>query len=68
MRWAQELNALWHSVLPITEYGNLVRNTRYVAYWADFEDRAYAVALWTSPVAANRLANGESLTPLRYFR
>lgn len=67
VHWAQRLNALWHSVLPITDYGNLVRNTRYIAYWADFEDRAFAVAIWTTPIAANRLIDGFIALELRRF-
>lgn len=62
---AMELNRLWHSVLPITDYGNLVRNPKYVAFWADFEDVAFAVAIWTTPVAANRMVNGSSVLELR---
>lgn len=62
---AQELNALWHSVLPITDHGNLVRNTRAVAFWADHEDIAYAVAIWTTPIAANRLTEGNLMLELR---
>ena len=65
MRRAQELNALWHSVLPDTFLGNLVGNKRNVAYVAEVETFAYAVAIWTTPIAANRLTDGWDLLELR---
>lgn len=65
MRRAQELNCDWHSVLPKTNYGNLTRNRRYIAYTAEFDGLLYAVAIWTDPVAANRLKNGFNRLELR---
>jgi hypothetical protein len=65
MRRAMELNREWHSVLPKTNLGNLTRNRRYVAYTAEFDGIIYAVAIWTSPVAANRLKDGENRLELR---
>jgi len=64
MKRAQNLNALWHSVLPIASLGWL---NRYVAYGAEFEGQWYAVAIWTDPIAANRLADGPRLLELRRF-
>ena len=60
-----ELNRTWHSVLPKTNLGNLTRNRRYVAYTAEFDGLDYAVAIWTSPVAANRLKDGDRRLELR---
>ncbi len=65
MRKAQSLNREWHSVLPKTVHGNLVRNRRYIAYSAEFDGIFYAVAIWTDPVAANRLTDGDKTIELR---
>lgn len=65
--WARELNAAWHSLLPVTDHGNLVRFPKSVAYWADYNDVAYAVAIWSSPIAANRLTDGWAALELRRF-
>lgn len=62
---AQELNAAWHSVLPKTNHGNLTRNRRCIAYTAEFDGLFYAVAIWTDPVAANRLRFGRDRLELR---
>lgn len=67
IRRAQELNALWHSVLPETSLQNLLGNPIVTAHWADFEDIAYAVAIWTTPLAANRLSDGWNALELRRF-
>ena len=67
MRQAQRLNSLWHSVLPETHLGNLVGNRANVAYAAFYENRFYAVAIWTTPIAANRLKNGAAMLELRRF-
>jgi hypothetical protein len=65
MKRAQGLNRAWHSVLPKTNLGNLTRNRRYVAYTAESSGVFYAVAIWTDPVAANRLTHGDRLLELR---
>jgi hypothetical protein len=67
MRQAQQLNSLWHSVLPDTHLGNLVGNRANVAYAAVYENRFYAVAIWTTPIAANRLKGGQDMLELRRF-
>lgn len=67
IHWARELNAAWHSLLPITDHGNLVRFPKSLAYWADFNDVAYAVAIWSSPIAGNRLTDGWAALELRRF-
>jgi hypothetical protein len=48
---ARMLNALWHSRLPIYETGFCLNST--VSYGALFQNRYYAVAIWTNPVARN---------------
>jgi hypothetical protein len=61
------LNELWHSMLPRTEKSNLLRNT-YAIYFAAKKDGIfYASAIWTSPVAQNRLKDGKQLLELRRF-
>lgn len=62
---AQQLNALWHSVLPRTSLFNLQGSGSNVNYWADYQDRAYAVAIWTRPIAANRMKDGDICLELR---
>jgi hypothetical protein len=65
MKRAQELNRAWHSVLPETNLGNLVGNIRNVAYEAEYNEISYAVAIWTTPIAANRLNDGWLALELR---
>ena len=62
---AMLLNEEWHSVLPVTQKGNLLRNRRSVFYAAHFANRYYATAIWTTPVAANRLEDGFDWLELR---
>jgi len=67
---ACSLNALWHSRFPRIHWSNVVRNKDYICYVAEYgetlEDTvAYAVAIWSSPVAANRLNGGEAMLELR---
>lgn len=64
---AMQLNALWHSRLPNTVKGNLLRNPICVCFWATFDNAVFAVAIWTTPVAANRLSNGWNRLELRRF-
>ena len=66
-RKCQQLNRTWHSILPETHLGNLVGNTRSVFYTAQFEDIYYAAAMWTTPIAANRLTDGWNALELRRF-
>jgi len=65
MRRAAQLNRQWHSVLPKTYLANLNGNICKVAYAAEFEGVAYAVAIWTTPIAANRMADGWNALELR---
>ena len=62
---AMLLNSEWHSVLPKTQKGNLLRNRRSVFYAAHYSNKYYAVAIWTTPVAANRIENGFHWLELR---
>ncbi len=48
---ACELNELWHSRLPRIHWSNVVRNRDYMCFVAEFDDIAYASAIWSSPVA-----------------
>lgn len=50
MRRASDLNRLWHSMLPRTDLGNLLAGTTSVAYAAQFEERFYAVAIFSQPI------------------
>lgn len=62
---ACELNALWHSRFPYIHWSNVVRNKHSVCYSFEFNDIAYAVAIWSSPIAANRMKDGDKLLELR---
>ena len=62
---AMQLNALWHSRLPMTDRGNIDRNRRKSTYTAEFANRYYATAIWTDPVAANRFSDGHLMMELR---
>ena len=62
---ACELNARWHSRFPYIHWSNVVRNSHYVCFTADYEALPYAVGIWSSPVAANRLKNGKNILELR---
>ena len=67
MPLAQALNEHWHSVLPRTERFTLTCMPTWNAYAATYANRFYAVAIWTSPVAANRINNGWNYLELRRF-
>jgi hypothetical protein len=64
---ACRLNALWHSRLPIIDWSNVVRNKHSICFGARFDGDLYAVAIWSSPVAANRMKNGREALELRRF-
>lgn len=57
---AAELNAAWHSMLPRTDIGNLLCGNMSVAYAAEFEDRYYAVAIYSQPIIAT-ICDGETI-------
>jgi hypothetical protein len=62
---ACQLNELWHSRFPRIDWSNVVRNKDYVCYVAEHDDIAYAVAIWSSPIAANRMKEGATALELR---
>lgn len=62
---ACDLNAQWHSRFPYIHWSNVVRNKRYICYGAQYEGRYVAVAIWSSPIAGNRLKDGWLLLELR---
>jgi len=62
---ACKLNERWHSRLPKLDWSNVVRNVHYVCYGAAWENVWYAVAIWSTPVAANRMRDGEKVLELR---
>jgi hypothetical protein len=64
-QFACELNALWHSRFPIIDWSNVVRNKDYVCYIAVYDELVYAVAIWSSPIAANRMKDGDFALELR---
>lgn len=57
---AMKLNMLWHSRLPLC--GN---SFCCFGYCAEYDNRYYAIALWSNPVAANRLKDGDKILELR---
>ncbi len=59
------LNELWHSRLPNIHWSNVVRNTHYVCYYLSYKQAVIAVAIWSSPVAQNRLKDGKKILELR---
>lgn len=63
MDLAIELNKRWHSRLPIVSKANIVRSRDNICFGAYFENRLYASAIWTSPIA--RAFNGLNFLELR---
>lgn len=51
IRTARALNRLWHSRLP--RLGNDVSMKAALCFGAEFDERYYAVAVWTHPIARN---------------
>ena len=62
---ACELNEIWHSRFPKIHWSNVVRNRDYVCFVAEYDNIAYGSAIWSSPVAANRLKEGKTALELR---
>jgi hypothetical protein len=60
-RKAMELNRKWHSRMPIIEAWNICNP----CFGASFEGVYYAIAMWSLPIAANRIKNGEKYLELR---
>ncbi len=53
---AIKFNLDWHSRLPETVKGNLLRNKHYVFFGAEYMGECFASAIWTTPVANNRMS------------
>ena len=64
---ACNLNHVWHSRLPKIHWSNVVRNSDYICFKAICDDVIYAVAIWSSPVAANRMKDAKTILELRRF-
>ncbi len=60
VRSAGVLNALWHSLLPRTNLGNLLCGSLSAAYAAVFRERVFAVGIWSQPIARS-LCDGETV-------
>lgn len=60
---AIELNKTWHSRLPNVDWSNIVRASPSACFVAEYNDIAYASAIWSAPVA--RLLNGRNWLELR---
>lgn len=60
---AIELNATWHSRLPNVDWSNIVRASPSACFVAEYNDIAYASAIWSAPCA--RLLNGRHWLELR---
>lgn len=65
LKRAIELNELWHSRFPIAPYNNMVRSGWVNCYLAEHNEICYATAIWTRPIAANRLKDEYRLLELR---
>ena len=59
------LNGIWHSTLPKIHWSNVVRNTHYVCYVFKYKGALLGVAIWSSPIAANRMRDGRHILELR---
>lgn len=59
------LNGRWHSRFPLIQWGNVVRNKRSLCFALIYKEQPYGVAIWSSPIAANRLKDGRKLLELR---
>jgi hypothetical protein len=62
---ACKINALYHSRVPVIDWSNVVRNPFYACYVIEHGGTVYGVAIWSTPVAANRLKDGKQLLELR---
>ena len=51
MDLAIELNKQWHSRLPIVSKNNIIRTRDNICFGAYFNNKLYACAIWTSPIA-----------------
>ena len=65
VNFAMKYNELWHSRLPTTSHSNMIRNTHKIFYGAEYDGHCFAVAMWTTPVANNRMAKNQVWLELR---
>lgn len=65
VRLACKLNRLWHSRFPEIKESNIIRNRRSICFSAEYDGLFYASAIWSDPIAANRLNGGENMLELR---
>ncbi len=65
VNYAMDKNMDWHSRLPVTSHSNMIRNAHKVFYGAEYQDHCFAVAMWTDPVAGNRMAKDQVWLELR---
>lgn len=61
---AAQLCALWHSRMPQVDIGTCKMHP-CISYAAIFDEGIYATAIWSQPIAANRLKDGKRLIELR---
>jgi hypothetical protein len=59
------LNAAWHSRLPEVIRGNIDRNKYSICFGAEFSNKFYAIAIWSSPVARKLATSGDDWLELR---
>jgi hypothetical protein len=64
---AIRLNALWHSRLPVVIKSNAQRVRNLACFAAEHENRYYASAIWTDPIAGILLTKGERWIELRRY-
>ena len=57
---AARLNRSWHSMLPRTDVGNLLCGNTSAAYAAEWENRWYAVAIFSQPISRH-LCDGKTI-------
>lgn len=67
LRTALRLNHQWHSSLPLLKFSAIVRaGSVYCFVSVDPSEVVYSVAVWSRPIAANRLGHpGDHLLELR---
>ena len=59
------INENFHSRLPKIDWSNVVRNTHSLCYTFSYDGIYYGSAIWSSPVAQNRMKNGKQILELR---
>lgn len=59
------LNKYWHSRLPDIPLVAVRCTSRLICYRSVFDEGIFAAAIWTDPIAANRLTGGSTMMELR---